>query len=125
MTRRSLPFWIVLICYWCLLFYLTHLRGLVVTIPGGDKIAHYLSYGLLGGLLYLTLWSERPTARDLAFKILVIGMCYGALDEWTQAIPWFHRTCDFVDWCADSAGLATAAVGMTMIQRAWDLSRKR
>ncbi len=121
MPRRSIPFWILLISYWGILFYFTHLKGLVVTMRGGDKMAHYLAYGLLGGLLYLALWTNSPPSRDLAFKILVIGMCYGALDEWTQALPWFQRTCDFVDWCADCAGLATAAVGMRMIQRGFEL----
>jgi VanZ family protein len=118
---RSIPFWILLFCYWGILFYFTHLKGLVVTMRGGDKMAHYLAYGLLGGLLYLALWTNNPMTRDIVFKILVIGMCYGALDEWTQALPWFQRTCDFVDWCADCAGLATAVVGMTVIRRGFDL----
>ncbi|HEX8525150.1 MAG TPA: VanZ family protein [Tepidisphaeraceae bacterium] len=121
MSRRSIPVWIILISYWGLLFYLTHRPGLVITLRGGDKVAHYLAYGMLGGLLYLALWSEKPHSRELAFKILVIGMCYGALDEWTQALPWFNRSCDFLDWCADCAGLGTAAVGMTMIHRGWQL----
>jgi VanZ family protein len=121
MPRRSIPFWIVLILYWGFAFYMTHLPGLVIHLAGGDKTAHYLAYGLLGGLLYLALWTNNPSTRDLAFKILVIGLCYGALDEWTQALPIFHRDCEFLDWCADAAGIATAIVGMTLIRRTLEL----
>ena len=122
MVRRSMPFWVVLVLYWGTLFYLTHLPGLVVRMPGGDKMAHYLAYGLLGGLLYLALWTNNPRSRDLPFKIPAIGLSYGALDEWTQALPIFHRSCEFLDWCADCAGLATAVVGMTLIRRGWELT---
>ena len=117
MPRRSIPFWVVLILYWGLIAYFTHMPAPEIKLRGGDKTAHFLAYGALGGLLYLTLWMNNPASRDLPFKILVIGMCYGALDEWTQALPWFKRNCDFVDWCADVAGLSVAVVGMTMIRR--------
>jgi len=89
---------------------MTHMPAPTITLRGGDKMAHFLAYGALGGLLYLALWTNNPGSPDLVFKILVIGMCYGALDEWTQALPWFNRTCDFVDWCADVAGLSVAKV---------------
>jgi len=108
MPRRSIPFWLVLIVYWGTIAYMTHMPAPTITLRGGDKMAHFLAYGALGGLLYLALWTNNPGSPDLVFKILVIGMCYGALDEWTQALPWFNRTCDFVDWCADVAGLNVA-----------------
>ena len=120
---RSIPLWIILLAYWGFLFYSTHER--VVTIPfhATDKTAHFLAYGALGGLLYLTLWVNNPRRSDLVFLVLVIGMCYGALDEWTQPLPWFARTCDLMDWFADCAGLATAVVGMTLIRRGYELRR--
>jgi VanZ family protein len=121
MPRRSIPFWIVLLLYWCTIAYFTHMPAPEFRLPGQDKTAHYLAYGALGGLMYLALWTNNPLTRDLAFKILVIGMCYGALDEWTQALPWFKRNCDFLDWCADVAGLSTAIVGMTLIRRGLEL----
>jgi len=121
MPRRSIPFWLVLIVYWGTIAYMTHMPAPTITLRGGDKMAHFLAYGALGGLLYLALWTNNPGSPDLVFKILVIGMCYGALDEWTQALPWFNRTCDFVDWCADVAGLSVAVVGMTLIRRGLEL----
>jgi len=121
MRRRSIPFWTILFLYWGLIFYLTHMPAPVIHLYGGDKMAHYLAYGALGGLLYLALWSNNPSSRELAFKVLAIGLSYGALDEWTQALPWFNRSCEFLDWCADCAGLSTAVVGMTLIRRGFEL----
>ena len=118
MRRYSRLLWFLTIIYWCGIFYLTHLPGpKLPLVPLQDKTQHFLAYGALGGLLYLSLWSISPTRRDLVFWVLVIGMAYGAIDEWTQALPIFHRYCEFADWCADCAGLSTAAVGMTVIRR--------
>src|SRR5688572_15416150 len=91
MPRRSIPFWIVLVLYWATIAYCTHMPAPEIRVPGRDKTAHFLAYGALGGLLYLALWTNNPRSRDLPFKILVIGMTYGALDEWTQALPWFKN----------------------------------
>jgi VanZ family protein len=120
---RAIPVWIILLLYWGFLFYCTHLPAITIPLQANDKTAHYLAYGLLGGLLYLALWANNPRRSDLVFLVLVIGMCYGALDEWTQPLPWFRRTCDLVDWFADCAGLATADVGMTLIRRGLGLWR--
>ena len=125
MRRRAIPFWTILLLYWGMICYFTHMPAPVITLYGGDKMAHYLAYGALGGLLYLALWSNNPNSRELAFKVLAIGLAYGALDEWTQALPWFNRTCDFLDWCADCAGLSTAVVGMTLIKRGFELFWRR
>ena len=121
MVRRSIPFWIVLILYWATIAWCTHMPAPEIRVPGRDKTAHFLAYGALGGLLYLALWTNNPGSRDLPFKILVIGMTYGALDEWTQALPWFNRYPEFLDFCANVTGLSVAVVGMTLIRRGLEL----
>lgn len=117
--------WFVLVAYWGFIFYGTHLPAITIPLNATDKTAHYLAYGALGGLLYIALWVNNPRRMDVGFLVLLIGMVYGALDELTQPLGWFHRTCDFMDWCADAAGLATAVVIMTMVQRGWRLLRGR
>lgn len=94
--------------YWAFICYLTHAPRLPNIGPSvSDKTAHFLSYGLLSGLLYLTLWLIRPASRWLPLIVLAIVLSYGAVDEWTQ--PFFMRDCDLLDWLADAAG-ATLAV---------------
>jgi VanZ family protein len=118
--------WTVTILYWCGIFYLTHLPGpKVPVVPISDKIEHYLAFGTLGGLLFLSFWVGKASRRELAFRVLFIGMCYGAFDELTQALPFVHRDCNFLDWCADVAGVSTAIVAMTLVRRLLFVTRAR
>src|SRR5437868_13562364 len=90
-SRLALVMRVLLVIYWCGIFYLTHLPGpKLPQIPLSDKIEHYLAFGALGGLLFLALWTNNPRRSDLAFLVLAIGIGYGAVDEWTQALPFVH-----------------------------------
>jgi VanZ family protein len=118
MQRAARFLWVLTIIYWFGLFTLTHIPGRALpVVPISDKIEHYLAFGALGGLLFLSLWASRPADRGLVLTILIIGLSYAAVDEWTQALPFIHRDCSFLDWCADSAGIATAAVGMSLVRQ--------
>jgi VanZ family protein len=108
--------------YWVLLFTATHIPG--QDMPDthvNDKLEHFLAYGMLGGLIFLNLWTRRPARRNIGGLVLAIGAAYGAVDEWTQAIPYIHRSCELRDWFADVAGLSIAAGGMTLVK--WVVSR--
>jgi VanZ family protein len=106
----------VTVLYWLGLFTVTHIPAdRVPPMPLSDKTEHLLCYGALGGLLMLNVWLTRPRLRNAAVVVLVIGMCYGAVDEWTQALPFIHRDCSILDWYADTTGLAIAVIGMTVI----------
>jgi VanZ family protein len=125
-ARRAIPLWILLAIYWSGIFLLTHVPGpKLPVVPLSDKIEHFLAFGALGGLLYLTLWANNRARTELAFIVLLIGLSYGAFDELTQALPFVQRDCNFLDFCADSAGLSVAAVGMTLIRRGIDRVRQR
>jgi VanZ family protein len=109
----------LLVPYWLLACILTHLPARFVTgAQIGDKLEHFLSFGLLSGLLYLYLWLSRPRLTWTPVVVLAIALAYGAVDEWTQ--PWFNRTCDFQDWTADAAAAAAAVVVLGLLH--WAVS---
>ena len=113
--KLRLPLQIVTLIYWAVILTLTHLPPRHLPhVNVRDKIEHLLAYGCLGGLLFLTLWLTRPKLAHLGILVLAVGMTYGALDEWTQ--PFFGRDCEFMDWTADTSGLAIAVVCLTFLR---------
>lgn len=86
---------------------------------GGDKVAHFAVYGLLGTLLCR---ATGPGWRG-ALGALVIASLFGATDEWHQAyVP--GRTSDVMDWLADTGG-AALAVGLYFLWRPYRLLLER
>jgi VanZ family protein len=74
----------------------------VPAVPGGDKAAHAIMYGILGGLAaYALVGVRRPV---LAHALATLGIAaLAALDEWHQRfIP--GRSADVADWTADVLG---------------------
>ena len=86
-----------------------------VAVLGGakvsDKLEHFIAYGLLAGMLHLSLWPKRWPIAKLAIVVLMTCMGYGGFDELTQ--PFFRRTCDIRDWTADVIGASIAITFMT------------
>jgi VanZ family protein len=80
-----------------------------------DKLIHFLAYGLLGGLLFLTLWITRPQLRYLPAIALAILIAYAAFDELTQ--PIFGRDAAFDDWLADCAGALVAVAVLGLVRQ--------
>lgn len=115
--------WAVTIVYWLGIFTLTHVPApRLPTVHVSDKLEHLISYGALGTLLFLSLWAVRPTWTQIGILTLAIGIMYGAIDEWLQALPFVNRDCDFLDWTADVSGVAIAVVVLTFI-RWWSQRR--
>lgn len=105
----------LLIAYWLILAALTHSPRLPQTGPRmGDKTAHFLAYGILASLLFLTLWTYRPHGRFLPLVALAIPLIYGVVDEVTQ--PLSGRLCELGDWLADAGGAAIAVVILSLIR---------
>lgn len=67
-----------------------------------DKVVHLVLFAVLGGALaFGRWWSGAPAPHAL---IVAVGIGYGALDEWHQAmVP--NRTPSVADWYADIAGV--------------------
>ena len=76
----------------------------------GDKADHFLAFGLLGGLLCLSIWGlipSRPSLQALALPALLI---YAGIDEWSRnSITTDAR---LRHWLADAAGSAVAVAGI-------------
>ena len=90
------------------LFFLSELQWSGGALPtGSDKLVHGTLYLILGLSL---AWGRRSTGSSVPWVvILLIGVGYGAFDEWHQTfVP--GRGAAFGDWVADSAGVALGLV---------------
>src|SRR5215216_5676731 len=95
--RLRLLFWFLTAVWWVLIATLTHLPpGRLPRVPGSDKTHHLLAYATLALLLGFALLFTFPRRWWLPWGVLVVGMCYGALDEVTQT--WVGRTTELGDW---------------------------
>ena len=75
-----------------------------------DKLLHFTEYFGFG--LLLMFYFENRTAAVLL--TLGTGLIFAGMDEWHQ--PFFHRTCDILDWFADGGGLLAASLLFTWIR---------
>ena len=91
------------------------------TQPPPDLVSpafeHMLAFGVLAGLLFFSLRISRFRVKNIPVTVLLIAMCYGAMDEWLQALPFINRDCEFADWMADVTGAALAVVILTHLVR--------
>ena len=80
-------------------------------LPYGDKLAHGVIFGVLGGLVYLA--SKRP------WLALGLASLYGMSDELHQRfVP--GRSFDPLDWVADTLGAILAIILVRYLtQRPW------
>ena len=110
--RRTI--WLGTAAYWLGLFILTHLpeppRLIIVST---DKSAHFFGYLALGTAIFASL--RVAGRRDPILLVLIIGLAYGAIDEWLQ-IP-VGRSCELNDWFADAAGIAVAVTLYALLAR--------
>ncbi|HLL90028.1 MAG TPA: VanZ family protein [Tepidisphaeraceae bacterium] len=108
-----------LIAYWAFIFTLTHLPpGNLPHVPVTDKAQHFLAYGLLAGLLYVTIWLGNPRRRYLGVTVWGIGLFYGFVDEQLQAAV--GRAAELADWLADAAAVTTAVLVLSSVRWWWE-----
>ena len=117
MTAFRRLFWLLTGLYWAFIFTLTHVPSLPPP-PGhlNDKSAHFLAYGGLAGAIFISLWLSRPDRPGLWWRVLLICAAYGAVDEWLQALPFIHRSCELNDWFADVAGTLVAVTILGVVR---------
>lgn len=110
--------WVVTALYWALLFTATHVPSSKLPETNiNDKLEHFSAYAVLGVLLSVTFSiSHKPRRVDVSALVLMIGLGYGAIDEWLQALPFVHRDCELADWFADAAGIASAVVLVAIVR---------
>src|SRR5258706_15833605 len=106
---------VALVLYWIFALTMTHIPHPPPLGPvTSDKVAHFLGYGMLTGLLSLAMWFSGPNMRYLPLIVLGIVMAYGAFDDLPQ--PFFHRDAEFADWLADSAAAVVAVTILGLIR---------
>ena len=90
------------------LFFLSESSGLGLDLPSGaDKLVHWGLFLILG--LFLA-WGKGRNGSSVSWLLFfLIGVGYGALDEWHQGfVP--GRDASVGDWVADSAGVMLGLV---------------
>lgn len=83
-------------------------------IPGLDKVAHAVSFGILAVLLAQAL---RATGEIASLVVaVVLTSLYGVTDEWHQRFT-PGRDADVLDWVADTIGAVLAVAGVWFLRR--------
>jgi len=100
--------WTATAAWMAVIFAMSSLPG--SAIPGtGSEIAHFVTYGVLGGLLYLAISHETPDRIRAIMLAVLISSAYGVSDEFHQAfVP--GRVPDVVDWGIDTLGSLAGAL---------------
>ncbi len=107
--------WTLTLVYACFHFVMTHLPvGNVPVLPGADKTWHFLSYGLLSGCFYLTLWMGGMPVRRTALMVVFAAALFGLFDEILQAPV--GREPELLDWIVDVAGAIVAATCLSLLR---------
>lgn len=108
MKRLTLLFsvFVVLIVLLADLGRLPHFLRIIYDFPNGDKLGHFLIFGLLDFLMTLASCRSRPD-RSPGLVALLIGLILAALitfEEYSQKY-FANRTFDLVDLLASTLGL--------------------
>ncbi|NOR25600.1 MAG: hypothetical protein GQ542_14680 [Desulforhopalus sp.] len=94
------------------IFFLSHQPGDSLTLPllpGSDKLAHMLAYGVLAGTVLFALSEHQKNTKPRIVMVFTVAFClfHGLSDEFHQSfIP--GRTASVYDLVADCAGAAMA-----------------
>ena len=96
-------------------FVMTHLPpGNVPHFRTSDKTLHFLSYGLLSGCFYLTLWIGGMPPRRTALMVVFAAALFGLFDEILQAPV--GRDPELMDWIVDVAAAVVAGTSLSLLR---------
>ena len=114
--KKKHVWWIAaLIAYASFLFIMSSLTMSggqpLLRFPEGDKVLHFLEFGLF----YLLAWKAFHRQRFAAAFLLTAF--YAGSDEFHQIFV-FTREASILDWLADIAGAGCAAAGIVLLLRA-------
>jgi uncharacterized membrane-anchored protein YitT (DUF2179 family) len=114
MTKRRTLWIIVLIAYASFVFIMSSMTMSggqpLLRFPGGDKVLHFLEFGLF----YILSWKAFRKHRLIAAFLLTA--IYAGSDEFHQIFV-STREASILDWLADVAGAACGAVGVSILLR--------
>jgi len=114
-NKRRITWIVVLGVYASLVFIMSSMTMSggqpLLRFPGGDKVLHFLEFGLF----YLLAWKAFSRHRFVAAFLLTAF--YAGSDEFHQIFV-FTREASILDWLADIAGAGCAAAGIVLLLRA-------
>jgi polysaccharide biosynthesis protein VpsQ len=89
---------------------LPHSIRAIYDFPNGDKLGHFILFGLLDFFVTRAFFSSYPSKSRgwAAFSIGLILAVFIGFEEWTQKF-FSNRTSDVVDLLASYAGVVTFA----------------
>ncbi|MGB9595996.1 MAG: VanZ family protein [Candidatus Poribacteria bacterium] len=74
-----------------------------------DKLVHLIEYGILGFLLFNSLYNlNKLRVWQIIIIVIYCGAFLGALDEFYQRLT--KRTSSIYDWIADVSGIIIALI---------------
>ena len=117
MSLRGIAAWGPVVLCEALVLFLSSLKdpGLPNLFPNVDKVAHFIEYAGLGGLLWRALRWSGGTRRNSFLLTLVLIMALAAGDENWQKL--WGRDRDFWDWVADCFGSTFGVWVMSGLER--------
>ncbi|HDL86568.1 MAG TPA: VanZ family protein [Candidatus Acetothermia bacterium] len=114
MNKRRIAWIVVLVIYASLVFAISSMTMSggrpLLRFQGGDKILHFLEFGLF----YLLSWKAFRRQRFMAAFLLTAF--YAGSDEFHQIFV-LTREASILDWLADIAGATCAAGGIALLLR--------
>ena len=87
-------------------------------LPGADKIAHFLMFGVIAALLALDICRLKGSRRAWLAGAVASGLL-GGLIEIVQGAMGSGRSADWADWVADVVGAAVGALMMRYMMNRW------
>jgi len=103
------------VAWMILIFRLSEIPG--SSVPGNyGTLGHFVLYAVLGGLFMLAAPDRGSVWRTAAVAVCLASL-YGVTDEFHQSFT-PERVPDVVDWVVDTAGAATAVLGIVAIRKA-------
>ena len=114
MNKRQITWIVALIVYASFVFIMSSMPMSggqpLLRFPGGDKVLHFLEFGLF----YLLSWKAFRRRRFIAAFLLTAF--YAGSDEFHQIFV-ATREASILDWLADIAGAGCAATGIIIVLR--------
>lgn len=118
--KRLCWYWLPPLCYAAGIFFLSS-RAVPPSIAppeGFDKLAHFILYGGLGGLLARALLSAGLGRANAVWWTTLLGTLYGVSDEIHQSfVP--ERSSEVLDAVADAGGSLIGGLGWLLVAALW------